>query len=92
MKRFLLIFSFLLFAFAMQAQTDRTGVTSNEPDIPVENVSGLWGVMSYMTGKIGQQLKTRLNVESEEKTTERTKVKIKVAGIVIERIENRPKQ
>ena len=77
----------------MQAQSDSTAVSPSEPvEVPVENVSGLWGVMSYMSGKIGQQLKTRLNVQDEEKATERTKVKIKVAGIVIERIENRPKQ
>lgn len=76
----------------MQAQTDSTKTDLEDPKMPVERVSGLWGVVSYMGGKIGQQLKTRLNVQSEEEATEKTKVKIKVAGIVIERIENRPKQ
>ena len=77
----------------MLAQSDSTQVVAESaPKVPVENVSGLWGVVSYMSSKIGQQLKTRLNMENNQTPTERTKVKIKVAGIEIERVENRPKK
>lgn len=90
-KRLLLIFTFVFVAFAMEAQSDSTAVSDPEP-VKIERVDGIWSVLGYMGGKLGKQLKTRLNIDEGEKETEPTKVKIRLAGIEIERIENRPKQ
>ena len=90
-KRLLLMFTFVFIVFAMAAQSNRKAIGDPVP-VKSERVDGIWRVLIYMGGKLGKQLKTRLNIDERENETEPTKVTIRLAGIEIERIENRPKQ
>ncbi|NQX92658.1 MAG: hypothetical protein HRT74_11135 [Flavobacteriales bacterium] len=89
MKKLLLTIVFSFFAIAMFSQTDSTA-NANAP-VQTEYVSGIWGVMGYMGDKISKSFKTKMNTSDGSSDEVPTKVRIKIAGFVVERVENRPK-
>lgn len=70
---------------------------SDVKPVQAENVSGFLEVMSYLGGKLGQELGSRLNLSEEEnKKSEKvevpTLVTVQWGPFKIERTENRPKK
>ena len=86
MKRFICLF---LFAFGLHVASSAQTDAQQE-----EEVEGVGNILGYFGKKLGKELGTRLNLESEE--TEQiemvpTKVKVKFGPFTMERTEYRPK-
>jgi hypothetical protein len=87
------LFTLLLFGMSIctLAQSDTTVVNSSPQVEQTEKVSGVWEVVGYFGSKLGGELQRRLNLGGDSsKDGVPTKVRIKVLGVEVERIENRP--
>lgn len=93
MKKLIILFAVMVCTFSVHAQTaasDSTSKTTTPEPVQQERVTGFWDVMGYVGGKLTKELGTRLNIDSEEKETVATEVKVELGWIKFTRIENRP--
>ncbi len=91
MRKTILTLTILVLSLCAVAQSDTTGVKGDVQVVQTERVSGVWDLVGYFGGKLGGELQRRLNLGGEsEKEGVPTKVRIKVLGMEVERIENRP--
>lgn len=91
MRKTILTLTILVLSLCAVAQSDTTVVKGDVQVVQTERVSGVWDLVGYFGGKLGGELQRRLNLGGEsEKEGVPTKVRIKVLGMEVERIENRP--
>jgi len=81
------VFSFLL---AMQVLAQDSKPEPPEKEVKEETIDSIWGFTKYLGSKLGNELKTRLNLEDEKQKTEEVKVNIKIGRYKVQRIEQRP--
>jgi len=67
-----------------------TRLYSKKTTVLTERVYGFWEVMGYVGGKLTGELSTRLNIDSKEKDTVLTEVKVELGWIKFTRMEDRP--
>jgi len=91
MRKTILTLSVTVLSLCAIAQSDTSDPKDKGVVVQTEKVSGVWDLVGYFGGKLGGELQRRLNLGGEsEKEGVPTKVKIKVLGVEVERIENRP--
>lgn len=74
----------------VQAQTAAQDSVTNSSAVQTEKVYGFWEVMGYVGGKLTNELSSRLNLDTKEKETVPTEVKVELGWIKFTRIEDRP--
>lgn len=91
MRKTILTSFILTLSFCAVAQSNASDPKDKGEVVQTEKVSGVWDLVGYFGGKLGGELQRRLNLGGEsEKDVVPTNVKIKVLGIELERVENRP--
>ena len=91
MRKTILTLFILTLSFCAVAQSNASDPKDKGEVVQTEKVSGVWDLVGYFGGKLGGELQRRLNLVGEsEKDVVPTNVKIKVLGIGLERVENRP--
>jgi len=75
-------------AGSLVAQDQKTD--SLQKEVKEETIDTVWGFTKYLGSKLGNELKTRLNLEDEKQKTEEVKVNIKIGRYKVERVEKRP--
>jgi hypothetical protein len=76
----------------MKAQSVARDSKATKTTVQTEKVRGFWEVMGYVGGKLTRELSSRLNIESKEKDTVPTEVKVELGWIKFTRIEDRPEK
>lgn len=90
MKKILIATGILLCCLSVQAQTTAQDSAKSESAVQKEKVYGFWEVMGYVGGKLTNELSSRMNLETKEKDTVPTEVRVEFGWIKFTRIEDRP--